>query len=312
MSQADIGNISAGQTGPDFFDNKLEPWRNALHSGHSGTSRPSYVLAGMTWLDTTTNPWVEKLFDGTDDITKGFIDITLNTYTAANAGAPYTAPTTAVGASIALAEGTTNGTNTASLKAGDNLASSVVLEATVAGNIVTGAGAQTLTNKTIDLANNTVTMTLAQLNTAITDGDVGFMSNWVSYTPTFTGFGTPSAAAFFSRRNGNNLEIRGDFTIGTSTAVEGRVTVGFNGTNAPPGLVTDSGVISGAARMVGSGAYAAAGASNAIVLAESGLGYMTFGLQASGTAGLVKQNGTTLGSSGTRLGFTASIPVTGW
>jgi hypothetical protein len=38
---------------------------------------------------------------------------------------PYTAPTTTVGASIALAEGTTNGTNTASLKAADNLAANI-------------------------------------------------------------------------------------------------------------------------------------------------------------------------------------------
>lgn len=139
MSQADIGNISAGQTGPDFFDNKLEPWRNALHSGHSGTSRPSYVLAGMTWIDTTTNPWIEKLFDGTDDITKGTIDITTNTYTSAGSGAPYTAPTTTVGASITLAEGTTNGTNTAKIKAGDSLGSDITATVVTGGDIVTKA-----------------------------------------------------------------------------------------------------------------------------------------------------------------------------
>jgi hypothetical protein len=69
------------------------------------------------------------------------------------AGAPYTAPTTTVGASIALAEGTTNGTNTASFKAGDNLASNITLTATVAGNIVTEAGTQTLDNKTLNQPN---------------------------------------------------------------------------------------------------------------------------------------------------------------
>lgn len=68
MSQSDFGNLSSPLTGADFIDNKLEPWRDALHSSHSGSSRPSYAAAGMLWLDTTTTPWVIKLFDGSDDI----------------------------------------------------------------------------------------------------------------------------------------------------------------------------------------------------------------------------------------------------
>lgn len=60
----------------------------------------------------------------------------------------YTAPTTTVGASIALAEGTTNGTSIATIKAADSLASNITLVATADGNIVTEAGTQTLTNKT--------------------------------------------------------------------------------------------------------------------------------------------------------------------
>lgn len=80
MSQADIGNITTGQSGPDFFDNKLEPWRNALHSGHSGSSRPSYAIAKMTWLDTTTSPIAWKYYDGTNDITFGLIDEAADTF----------------------------------------------------------------------------------------------------------------------------------------------------------------------------------------------------------------------------------------
>lgn len=75
-----------------------------------------------------------------------------------NSGAPYTAPSTTVGASITLGEGTTNGTSTASFKAADSLASSIVLVGTVDGNIVTEAGTQTLTNKTL------TTPTIAQGN----------------------------------------------------------------------------------------------------------------------------------------------------
>jgi hypothetical protein len=51
--------------------------------------------------------------------------------------APYTAPTTTVGASIALAEGTTNGTNTASIKAADSLGSDITATVRTGGDIVT-------------------------------------------------------------------------------------------------------------------------------------------------------------------------------
>jgi hypothetical protein len=196
MSQADIGNISAGQTGPDFFDNKLEPWRNALHSGHSGTSRPSYVLAGMTWIDTTTNPWIEKLFDGTDDITKGTIDITTNTYTSAGSGAPYTAPTTTVGASITLAEGTTNGTNTAKIKAGDSLGSDITATVVTGGNILTVT---------------TGTITSSNLRGMLTD-ETGAGLAMFNEGPAFAA-GTTSVAAY-TLTSGTNL------TTATAGSVE--------------------------------------------------------------------------------------------
>lgn len=45
-------------------------------------------------------------------------------------------------------------------------------EVTSTDRAVSKAGTQTLTNKTINLTNNTVTTTLAQLNTAVSDADV--------------------------------------------------------------------------------------------------------------------------------------------
>lgn len=68
MSQNDLGNMSSPLSGASFIDSKLEPWRDTLHTSHSGSSRPSYAVAGMLWLNTTTTPWVWTFFDGSDDI----------------------------------------------------------------------------------------------------------------------------------------------------------------------------------------------------------------------------------------------------
>lgn len=70
MSQFDFGAIDEDTTsGTDLGNNILEPWRDALNSMHSGSSRPSYAVANMLWVNTTTaNKPVLTHFDGTDDI----------------------------------------------------------------------------------------------------------------------------------------------------------------------------------------------------------------------------------------------------
>lgn len=74
MSQSDFGNLESPLTGTEFINDKLEPWRDALHTTHSGASRPSYVQAGMIWVDTSSTPWKLKLFQGSDDVVIGNID----------------------------------------------------------------------------------------------------------------------------------------------------------------------------------------------------------------------------------------------
>lgn len=56
-------------------------------------------------------------------------------------------------------------------------------------------------------------------------------TNWVAYTPTITGFGSPSALEFFWRRVGDSIVIAAKFTGGVPTGVEARVTL-------PTGLQT--------------------------------------------------------------------------
>lgn len=83
MSQFNFGNLESPLSGEDFINDNLEPWRDALHTNHSGSSRPSYAVAGMMWLDTTTNPWNIKFFTGSADISIGTLNTSSNLYTPA-------------------------------------------------------------------------------------------------------------------------------------------------------------------------------------------------------------------------------------
>lgn len=67
MSQYDFGNLESPLSGADLIDTHLEPWRNALHTSHSGSSRPSYASAGMIWVNNSTTPYVVNYFDGSND-----------------------------------------------------------------------------------------------------------------------------------------------------------------------------------------------------------------------------------------------------
>jgi hypothetical protein len=77
----------------------------------------------------------------------------------------------------------------------------VALTTDIAAGTVTETGTQTLTNKSISLGSNTVTSTLAQLNTAISDADVASLAGTETLTnktltsPTLTtpALGTPAS-----------------------------------------------------------------------------------------------------------------------
>jgi len=68
MSQAAIAPLPAASTSGSQLALKLTNFEQAHLTTHSGSARPSYVQAGMIWLDTTTTPWVLKLYNGSQDI----------------------------------------------------------------------------------------------------------------------------------------------------------------------------------------------------------------------------------------------------
>jgi hypothetical protein len=99
MAQNDYGNPTSPFTGTQL-NNRLRDWRDALHSLHQGTSRPSYAVAGMLWIrDISSTEWRLHLYDGDTDILIGTINPATNTFTPAGVtgfapltGATFTGP----------------------------------------------------------------------------------------------------------------------------------------------------------------------------------------------------------------------------
>jgi hypothetical protein len=51
------------------------------------------------------------------------------------------------------------------------------------------------------------------------------MTDWASFTPTFTGVGTPSNVSFLWRRVGDSIQVQGTLTTGTNTSVKASMTL---------------------------------------------------------------------------------------
>jgi hypothetical protein len=142
MPQYDFGNLSSPLSGTTFFNTHLEPWRDAVHSSHSGATRPSYAAAGMIWVDTSATPRILKYFDGTDDIVIGYLDHTGNLFT------PYSA---AYSDAIHLAAGSADNTKKVRMEV-DGITTGTTRVITVPDFDLTLVGVdstQTLTNKSL-------------------------------------------------------------------------------------------------------------------------------------------------------------------
>jgi hypothetical protein len=71
MSQSIFADINPSTTSGNQLAAYLNDFKAALMSGLSGTARPSQLLAGGSWIDTTndlTGFWDYKVYDGTKDI----------------------------------------------------------------------------------------------------------------------------------------------------------------------------------------------------------------------------------------------------
>ena len=82
MTQSDFGTIVASTKTGAALATDLNNWRDALHSGHRGSTAPSYAVQGLIWLDDAAGVTsvLVKRYDGADWITEGVINETANTY----------------------------------------------------------------------------------------------------------------------------------------------------------------------------------------------------------------------------------------
>lgn len=78
MAQYDFGTIDPNTKSGTALATDLNSYRNAVNSMHSGSAAPSYITAGMMWVDTTSADYKVKLYDGAQSITVAIIDATNN------------------------------------------------------------------------------------------------------------------------------------------------------------------------------------------------------------------------------------------
>jgi hypothetical protein len=133
-------------------------------------------------------------------------------------------------------------------------------------------------------------------------------TDWEEYTPTFTGFGTPSSVKMLWRRVGGSLEIQGSFALGTPTAVEGRVSF-------PSSEVVDSRLT----QIQNIGTYyrgIVSTGKGAPILAAAGNSYITFAtpnvFNSSSVNPLATVTGDQIAAASHVLTIKASIPIEGW
>ena len=131
------------------------------------------------------------------------------------------------------------------------------------------------------------------------------VTKWTAYTPTFTGFGTPSSVDFYWRKVGGNLEVRGRFIPGTCTATEARMSL-------PSGLTSGANIqtLAVAGQLLNN--VIASTLFSFAVLMEASVAYVTFGRRITTSTDYAKVNASTGFASGDLVTMSFSIPITGW
>lgn len=129
--------------------------------------------------------------------------------------------------------------------------------------------------------------------------------DWTSYTPTFTGFGTVTSIECEHARIGPNLKIRCKGTAGTTTATEARISFPNSLTSADTTKIPSI-------YNCGNGSVGHVTATSYTALCEPSVGYFTIGFQNGAAAGLTKQLGNAIYSTGQTFSYDLSVPITGW
>jgi len=134
------------------------------------------------------------------------------------------------------------------------------------------------------------------------------VSDWLEYTPTFQGFGTPTNVKFFYRRNGASLDVYGSFIVGVTSATEPRI-------GLPNSLTIAISNTSNAVNIVGQFARGSATTLTSFsVLATNGDNFVNLGTNLSGNSALalIAPAASSIIGDGESVSFEFSVPIQGW
>jgi hypothetical protein len=196
----------------------------------------------------------------------------------------------------------------------------VPCDATSAGFTVTLPAGVTGTTYVIEKTDSTFNVvTIGSLTTLNTQGEtvtiiydgsnwqvVGrrIPSQWASYSPGSQGFGNLGSSDFYWMRVGNSLQMRGNWTTGTTSGSEAQM-------NLPTGLTSGANISN--PTVVGNTLAAVATAAPPQVLIEPSKTYFTFSIQDGSRAGLSKVAGNAGFANTTGYSMvTHSVSITGW
>lgn len=168
MTQADFGTIDPTTTSGTQLANLLNQFRDGQNSNHSGSTRPTYAVANMLWVEDVSSTIKRiNIYDGAADIAIGTYDTSTDTWSpVAPTGVPINMTDLTVTESVNLAgnidgivSGTVNNWNPT------NFADAFQINATTTTSAtITGITAGTPDGRTILLTTTTGNITLAHDN----------------------------------------------------------------------------------------------------------------------------------------------------
>ena len=208
LELSDIGNAS-GPAGLDASKNLLVPGE-------------SIIIEGLTNNDFETTITV---VDPTADRTITIPNVTGTVITTGNLS-----DITNIGvfSSTIVMEGTTDDAFELTLSAGDPTADRTLTFPNATDTLVGKATTDTLTNKSISLGSNTVTSTLAQLNTAVSDADVASLAGSETLTNKTIAIGSNTVSGTIAQFNTAVTDADFATLAGSETLTNKTIAIGSN------------------------------------------------------------------------------------
>ena len=208
LELSDIGNAS-GPAGLDASKNLLVPGESIIIEGLTNNEFETTITVVDPTADRTiTIPNVT----GTVITTGNLSDIT-------NIG---------VFSSTIVMEGTTDDSSELTLSAGDPTADRTLTFPDATDTLVGKATTDPLTNKSISLGSNTVTSTLAQLNTAVSDADVASLAGSETLTNKTIAIGSNTVSGTIAQFNTAVTDADFATLAGSETLTNKTIAIGSN------------------------------------------------------------------------------------